>query len=66
MVAVTCYERNVEIRGVKYKMIIQNGEPILRRFDEKHKIWVTLRFSKEENNGVLDKVANLASNLFAR
>lgn len=57
-------EKEILVRGVKYKIIHENGESVLRRFDKKHNMWVTLKFSKYNDQTVLDEVASLVSNIF--
>jgi len=40
----------VEIKGEKYKIINTDDKIVLKRFNEKHKMWVTLHFPKGNEN----------------
>jgi hypothetical protein len=56
-------EDQIIIRGVVYKICFDKGETILKRFDKKHKTWVTLRFAENDDSKVLDNIQNMASNI---
>jgi hypothetical protein len=58
-------EQKITIRGVTYKKVDKDGEKILRRYDKKHKTWVTLRFTKNDDKEILDNVLNMASNILS-
>lgn len=55
---------DIEIRGVQYKQIqSKNGEMILKRFNEKYKMWVTARFQNNDDKQIIDNVINAAINV---
>jgi len=50
-------EQDVRLYGRDYKEITyEDGEKVLRRYDKKEKIWITLRFEKEHNQKVVDDI----------
>jgi hypothetical protein len=67
-IAATDAERKIEIRGIKYQMIFQDGEPVLKRYDKKHKMWVTLCFAKDGGNDhqIINEVSYMLVEMFTK
>lgn len=42
-----------------YKLIEKNGKQVLKRFNDKTKMWVTLTFKDDENMGIEDLFKNI-------
>jgi len=57
----------VEINGIKYKMKQTADTITLQRFNEKHKMWVTLHFPKgnqEEGKRIEDEIIQILSSQY--
>jgi hypothetical protein len=55
-------EKEVTIRGKKYKEIIsENGQVILRQYNPKYKMWVNLKFSQEDDTEIIHNLKNMVT-----
>jgi hypothetical protein len=53
-------EEEIELYNKKYKQItFENGEQILKKYNSKSKIWVTLKFATEENSNMIANLINI-------
>jgi hypothetical protein len=53
-------EEEIELYNKKYKQItFENGEQILKKYNSKSKIWVTLKFATEENSNIIANLINI-------
>lgn len=56
-------EETINLYGKTYKQITYDtGEQILKRFDDKYKMWVTLRFTQDEDTNVLNLIKQTTKN----
>jgi len=54
-------QEKMTIRGIEYEVHVIDGETILKRYDAKAKMWITLEFAHEEDReekieGIKDSV----------
>lgn len=54
-------QEKMTIRGIEYEVQIIDGKTVLKRYNAKAKMWITLEFSQEEDseekiNGINDRV----------
>lgn len=56
-------EEEIELYNKKYKQITyENGEQKLKKYNSKSKLWVTLKFSTEENSLIIESLINTVVN----
>lgn len=57
-------EKEIVLYGRKYKEITyDNGEVVLRQYNPKYKMWVNLRFSKEDDSEIIHNLKNMVTNV---
>ena len=58
-------EKEIFLNGRKYQVICDEDGEKFRRFDTKHKMWVTLSFSKNPDPHALEIMSNLSMEIYA-
>jgi hypothetical protein len=54
-------EKFTEIRGITYKEITyEDGNTILKTFDDECKMWITLRFAQGDDSQVVQNIIDTA------
>lgn len=57
-------EIDIEIRGTKYKEITyDDGEIILKKFNNRTKMWIVCRFSQEDDKHNISEIREMAKQI---
>lgn len=55
----------VMVNGQEYALMMEDGNVVgIKRFNAKHKRWVTLRFAEEDSNAAEELLAHLTAEYF--
>jgi len=53
------------IEGVKYDLTYEeDGKPVLKRYNDKYKMWEELVFSTEQDSSINERVTEMLSKIF--